>query len=257
MAPPPVTPSDSRTILTAADLHKTYGGVQAVAGVSLTVQPGEILALIGPNGAGKSTCFGLINGQTRPDSGSVRFRDTDITGWPSHRIARLGVGRGFQVAATFGSMTVAENVQMALIARDPGFWRHSAAAHPMQRDAAIGLLAQVGLADRADHGAATLAYGDVKRLELAVALANDPRLLLLDEPTAGMAPGDRTALMALVRQLARQRGCAALFTDHDMDVVFATADRIIVMDHGVLIAEGDAAAIRADAGVQAAYLGTG
>ncbi len=244
-------------LLIAEHLRKDYSGIRAVADVSLCLAPGEILALIGPNGAGKSTCFNLIAGQVRPDGGRIVLDGTDITGWPPHRVVRLGVGRSFQVAATFGSMTVRENVQMALIAHRRRVWRFLPAAAAQEREAAGALLDQVGLADQADRGCGTLAYGDVKRLELAVALANAPRLLLMDEPAAGMDRNERNALMALVRQAAHERDCAVLFTDHDMDVVFGTADRILVMDRGRLIAAGDAAAIRANAAVQRAYLGAG
>lgn len=243
------------SLLTARDLRKNFGGVEAVAGVSFTLAAGELLALIGPNGAGKSTCFNLLNGQTPPDSGSVVLDGTDITGWAPRRVWRMGVGRSFQVAATFASMTVRENVQMALIARRGLVWRFLRSAHRLFRAEADALLAQAGLADQADQGCGALAYGALKRLELALALANDPRLLLMDEPAAGLAPADRRVLMDLVRRLARERNCAVLFTEHDMDIVFAVADRIMVMDRGKLIAEGDPAAIRANRLVQAVYLG--
>ncbi|MGE0418735.1 MAG: ABC transporter ATP-binding protein [Acetobacteraceae bacterium] len=236
-------------------MKKDYGGVQAVADVSFDLQAGEILALIGPNGAGKSTCFNLLNGQVQPDGGRVVLDGTDITGWPARRIWGLGVGRSFQVAATFASMTVRENVQMALIARHGAVWRFLRPAFRLYARAADTLLADVGLSDHADLGCGTLAYGDLKRLELALALSNDPRLLLMDEPTAGMAPADRRMLMDLVREQARRRRCAVLFTEHDMDVVFAVADRIMVMDRGRLIAMGDPMAIRANPEVQLVYLG--
>ena len=242
-------------ILKVQGLRKSFGGVQAVAGVSFAVAAGELLALIGPNGAGKSTCFNMVGGQLRPDAGSVRLDGAGITGMRPRAICRRGVGRTFQVTATFASMTVRENVQMALIAATggaAGFWRPAARLAVPEADA---LLAQVGLHDQAARGAGVLAYGDLKRLELAVALANQPRLLLMDEPTAGMAPGGRTALMALVRRLATERGLAVLFTEHDMDVVFGVADRILVLDRGAVIAEGAPAAIRADARVRAVYLG--
>jgi branched-chain amino acid transport system ATP-binding protein len=244
-------------LLLAANLRKAFGGVEAVADVSFTLRAGEVLALIGPNGAGKSTCFNLLNGQLRPDAGRVVLAGRDITGWPPHRIAGLGVGRSFQVAAVFASMTVRQNVQMALIARHRGAWRPLGSASGQHRAMADDLLRQVGLAEQATRGAGTLAYGDAKRLELALALANAPRLLLMDEPAAGMAPRERLDLMALVRRIAQDSGCGVLFTEHDMDVVFGCADRILVMDRGHLIAAGDAAAIRGNALVQAAYLGMG
>ena len=244
------------SLLVARELRKNFDGIEAVAGVSFTLAAGELLALIGPNGAGKTTCFNLLNGQARPDSGQIRLDGTDITGWPPRRVWQLGVGRSFQVAATFASMTVLENVQMALIARRGLVWRFLRHARLLCVPEAETLLAQVGLADQAGRGCGALAYGDLKRLELALALANDPRLLLMDEPAAGLAPADRHVLMDLVRRLARERNCAVLFTEHDMDVVFAVADRIMVMDRGALIAEGSATAIRTDPRVRAVYLGS-
>jgi len=242
-------------VLEVHDLYKGFGGVQAVAGVSFGVAEGELLALIGPNGAGKSTCFNMLNGQLRPDRGSVRLKGEDITGLPPHRISRLGVGRTFQITATFGSMTVAENVQTALISHHgklKGLWRP---AGSLYREKALALLARVGMVEQADRACGVLAYGDLKRVELAVALANDPVLLLMDEPTAGMAPGERVELMALTAGITRERGIAVLFTEHDMDVVFGHADRIIVLNRGELIAEGPPAAVRANARVRELYLG--
>jgi len=245
------------TLLLAEDLQRAFGGVQAVAGVSFAVAAAEIVALIGPNGAGKSTCFNMLNGQLAPDAGRVRLDGRDITGLPPRRAWRLGVGRTFQITATFASMTVRENVQTALFAHHRDIWRRWRRGAALHRTAAEALLDQVGLADQAGRAAGVLAYGDLKRLELAMALASAPRLLLMDEPTAGMAAAERRALMALVRRLASARGLAVLFTEHDMDIVFGTADRILVLDRGRLIAQGDAAAIRADARVRAVYLGTG
>ena len=242
-------------MLDAEGLEKSFGGVRAVAGVSFRVAAGEMLALIGPNGAGKSTCFNMVGGQIRPDRGRVRLGGADIAGQAARSVWRSGVGRTFQVTATFGSMTVAENVQTALTSRAGGtwgLWRAARHAHPAE---ARALLDQVGLAGEADRAAGLLAYGDGKRLELAVALAGAPRLLLMDEPTAGMAPAERTALMALTRRLATERGIAVLFTEHDMDVVFGTADRVVVLDRGIAIAEGAPAEVRADPRVRAVYLG--
>jgi branched-chain amino acid transport system ATP-binding protein len=236
-------------------LAKSFGGVQAVRGVSFAVHPGEMLALIGPNGAGKSTCFNMLNGQLRPDTGRVRLRGQDVTGIAPRTIWRLGVGRTFQITATFGSMTVLENVQMALLShhrRLGGLWQ------PVRRQDAAptqALLARLGMADQASRPCGILAYGDLKRVELAIALANDPALLLMDEPTAGMAPAERVGLMALTADIARERGIAVLFTEHDMDVVFGHADRILVLDRGALIAQGAPAAVRADPRVREVYLG--
>jgi len=245
------------TVLAAEGLRKSFNGVQAVRGVSFAVAAGEILALIGPNGAGKSTCFNMLNGQLRPDAGRVRLNGRDITGLAPRRIWRMGVGRTFQVTATFASMTVRENVQMALLSHHGEIWRFWRAARRRHGAEADALLDQVGLGAAAETAAGVLAYGDLKRLELAMALANAPRLLLMDEPTAGMAPAERAALMQLTRRLAAERGIAVLFTEHDMDIVFSVADRILVLHQGELIAEGDGAAIRADARVRAVYLGSG
>lgn len=245
------------SVLSIRSLSKAFGGVRAVDGVSFDIARGEFLALIGPNGAGKSTCFNMINGQLAPNSGAILFEDKDIAGLAPRDIWRLGVGRTFQVAATFGSMTVVENVQMALISHAREIyrlWRPAAAHH---RDRALELLEQVGMRDAADRPSRELAYGDVKRVELAIALANDPRLLLMDEPTAGMAPRERNDLIALVKRLVVERGISVLFTEHSMDVVFAFADRIIVLARGRLIADGDATAIRDNPQVQEVYFGTG
>ena len=243
--------------LSVRALAKAFGGVAAVDQVSFDVGRGEFLAMIGPNGAGKTTCFNMINGQLAPDSGEIWFEEKNLAGLGPREIWRLGVGRTFQVAATFGSMTVAENVQMALIshARETyGWWRPAASRH---RARALELLEQVGMRAAADRASRELAYGDVKRVELAMALANDPRLLLMDEPTAGMAPRERRDIIALVKRLVVERGVSVLFTEHSLDVVFAFADRIIVLARGRLIADGDATAIRDDAKVREVYFGSG
>ena len=245
------------SVLELRVLSKSFGGVHAVRDVSFTVGKGEFLAMIGPNGAGKSTCFNMINGQIAPDSGDILCQGRNIAGLAPRDIWRLGVGRTFQVAATFGSMTVIENVQMALIshARETyRLWRPAASRH---RARALELLAQVGMEPAADRPSRELAYGDVKRIELAIALANDPRLLLMDEPTAGMGASERHGLIELVKRLVVEQGISVLFTEHSMDVVFAFADRIIVLARGRLIADGDAAAIRDNAQVREVYFGTG
>ena len=244
-------------VLAVENLSKSFAGVPAVFGVSFTVAAGEMLALIGPNGAGKSTTFNMVGGQLRPGGGTVRLLGTPITGLRPRAIWRRGVGRTFQVTATFASMTVRENVQVALLSAAGGLRNPWRAATRLLVPEADALLAQVGLADQATRGAGVLAYGDLKRLELALALVGAPRLLLMDEPTAGMAPAERTGLMALTRQLATARGLAVLFTEHDMDAVFAAADRILVLNRGEVIAAGTPAAIRGNARVREVYLGTG
>jgi branched-chain amino acid transport system ATP-binding protein len=242
--------------LDVRDLRKSFGGVQAVDGVSLAVAAGELLALIGPNGAGKSTCFNMLNGQLRPDSGTVRLAGRDITGLPPRKVWRLGVGRTFQITATFGSMTVLENVQMALLSHRHRLFDIWNPVARMDTARARELLARVGMEAQAERACGVLAYGDLKRVELAIALAHDPKLLLMDEPTAGMAPAERVALMELTARIAREGGIAVLFTEHDMDVVFTHADRIAVLDRGRLIAEGQPAAVRADPRVRDVYLGS-
>jgi branched-chain amino acid transport system ATP-binding protein len=244
-------------VLEVAGLFKSFGGVRAVDDVSFAVTAGELLAMIGPNGAGKSTCFNMLNGQLAADAGIVRLLGRDITGMKPRAIWRLGVGRTFQITATFTSMTVRENVQMALLSHRQGLGSLLSRASTRHREEADALLDRVGMREQGDRVCGVLAYGDLKRVELAVALANDPKLLLMDEPTAGMAPKERIELMALAASLARERSVAVLFTEHDMDVVFAHADRIIVLDRGRLIAQGEPAAVRADPQVQAVYLGSG
>lgn len=243
------------TLLTVDKLEKHYGGVHAVTGVSFSVAAGERVALIGPNGAGKTTCFNMIGGQIRPDAGRVGLNGEDVTGLPSRKLFRKGVGRTFQIAATFGSMTVLENVQLALLSHQRKALRLLGEATSAAKDEAHQLLAAVGLESQTDRPCDQLAYGDVKRLELAMALANAPRLLLMDEPTAGMAPRERHELMALVSKISEQRDLSVLFTEHDMDVVFGHADRIVVLDRGRLVAQGTQEEVRVDPEVKRIYLG--
>jgi branched-chain amino acid transport system ATP-binding protein len=243
-------------LLEVSGLSKAFGGVRAVSQVSFTVAPGELLALIGPNGAGKSTCFNMLNGQLRPDAGSIRLGGREIVGLAPREVWRLGVGRTFQITATFSSMTVRENVQMALLSHHRMIARGWQPAGEMFVDEADALLERVGMTAQADRPCSVLAYGDLKRLELAIALANEPKLLLMDEPTAGMGPRERLELMALTSELVRARGVAVLFTEHDMDVVFRHADRMMVLNRGVLIAQGEPEAVRADPEVQRVYLGS-
>jgi branched-chain amino acid transport system ATP-binding protein len=244
-------------VLSVRNLSKAFGGVKAANEVTFDVAKGEFLALIGPNGAGKSTCFNMINGQLPPDSGDILLAGENIAGAAPRTIWRKGVGRTFQIAATFGSMTVVENVQMALISHGRETYRLWRSAADHHRERALELLTQVGMQDAADRACRELAYGDVKRVELAIALANDPKLLLMDEPTAGMGARERNDLIALTKRLVVERGISVLFTEHSMDVVFAFADRIIVLARGRLIAEGDAKSIRDNPKVQEVYFGTG
>jgi branched-chain amino acid transport system ATP-binding protein len=244
------------SVLAVSHIAKSYGGVRAVDDVSFSVDRGEIVALIGPNGAGKSTCFNILNGQIAPNRGSVKLNGIEIVGLKPRHVWQLGVGRTFQVPETYGSMTVRENVQMVFLAK------HGALLDPwhrvsrMYRDEAIDLLERVDMATQAERPANVLAYGDVKRLELAVAIANDPILLLMDEPTAGMAPDERNRLMTLTADLVRERQLAVLFTEHSMDVVFSFAHHILVLSRGKIIAAGAPAEVRNNREVQEVYLGS-
>ena len=244
-------------VLEVRNLSKSFGGLKAVDDVSFDVQKGELLALIGPNGAGKSTCFNMLMGQLPASGGTVSFQGRDITGLKPRQIWRLGVGRTFQITATYPSMTVVENVQMALISHHRQTLTFRRYAHALHKDKALQLLDLVGLAPHAERHCAILAYGDLKRLELAIALCNEPTLLLMDEPTAGMAPVERERLMELTARIVAERGISVLFTEHDMDVVFAHAHRIMVLNRGALIASGSVEEIRGNTQVQEVYLGGG
>jgi len=243
------------SLLVVEQLAKSFGGVVAAKGVSFALEAGKLLAIIGPNGAGKSTIFNMVGGQLVPDGGRVTLDGHDITGQPPRRIWRLGVGRTFQVAQTFVSMTVAENVQMALISRNGRTRDAWSPATEMYRDEALQLLDRVGMAADAERPSRELAYGDVKRVELAIALAGVPKLLLMDEPTAGMAPRERAQLMQLTATIARESRIGVLFTEHDMAAVFGHADDIVVLVRGEIIARGKPAEVRANARVREVYLG--
>jgi branched-chain amino acid transport system ATP-binding protein len=245
------------TLLQVRDLHKSFGGVRAVDGINFDLHEGELLALIGPNGAGKSTTFNMVGGQLKASGGSIRLMGKELVGMRPRDICRMQVGRTFQIAATFASLTVVENVQMALLSHHGRAFSLFKPARKMYREQALDLLAQVGMQPHAERPCSELAYGDVKRVELAMGLANDPKLLLMDEPTAGMGPEERNDLMALTKRLVVERKMAVLFTEHSMDVVFAYADRMIVLARGRLIAEGDANYIRNHPKVQEVYFGTG
>ena len=245
------------TLLSVTNLGKSFGGVKAVDGIGFELAAGELLALIGPNGAGKSTTFNMVNGQLAADQGSILLDGQELVGRRPRDIWRLGVGRTFQIAETFASLTVVENVQMALLSHDRKLFSTWRRAADHRRDDALALLGQVGMQAQADRPCSVLAYGDVKRVELAIAMANAPKLLLMDEPTAGMAPRERNDLMTLTKQLVVERGMAVLFTEHSMDVVFAYADRMIVLARGRLIAEGKPLEIRDHPKVQEVYFGSG
>ena len=247
----------AQALLQVRHLHKSFGSQMAVNNVSFDVGAGELLAVIGPNGAGKSTTFNLVNGQLSPDSGSVSLNGQSLIGRKPHDLWRQGVSRTFQMAEVFRSMSVIENVQMAMLsAQGLQFspWRRT---RQHRADAAQTLLEKVGLADMSQHISDTLAYGDIKRLELAMALVNQPRLLLMDEPTAGMSPSERHALMGLVQFLAKERDVAVMFTEHSMDMVFSFATRILVMAQGRILVEGTPQEVQNNPLAQSVYLGRG
>jgi branched-chain amino acid transport system ATP-binding protein len=236
-------------------LSKSFAGFRALSDVDLTVPEGRIAAVIGPNGAGKSTLFNLITGHLQPTAGRVVVAGRDITGMAPHRICRMGLGRSFQRTNIFPKLTVFENVQAALLAhqgRGRNFWSRS---EDLCREESRSLLVSIGLAHQADAIAGTLSYGNQKQLELGIALASDPRILLLDEPTAGMSAGETHEAITLIGRIAKDRGLTLLFTEHDMTVVFSIAEQIAVMHQGRIIADGRPEAVRADAEVRRVYLG--
>jgi branched-chain amino acid transport system ATP-binding protein len=242
-------------MLEVQGLRKSFGGFTAIDGVSLNVSRGEIAALIGPNGAGKSTLFNLITGHLRPDSGQVRLKGEDITSAPPHRICLMGIGRSFQRTNIFPKLTVFENVQAAFIThrrRGTNFWARSS---DLYRSDSVDLLRSLGLLDKADSLSGSLSHGNQKQVELGIALACDPEILLLDEPTAGMSAAETKETMGLLEKIARERSLTLLFTEHDMEVVFSVAQRIAVLHQGRMIAEGTPAQVQSHAEVRRVYLG--
>ncbi len=236
-------------------LAKSFDGFRAVGGVSFDVPQGSISAVIGPNGAGKTTLFNLITGHIRPDAGEVKFKGRNVTGIAPHDLCRLGMGRSFQRTNIFPRLTVFENVQAAYVCHRGRGWNLFDRVGPLYRDETDELLAAVGLRDRAGEVAGLLSHGGQKQLELAIALALEPEILLLDEPTAGMSAGETREAIALIERLARSRNLTLLFTEHDMDVVFQIAQRITVLHQGQVIADGAPAEVRRNADVRRVYLG--
>jgi len=243
------------SLLQMQAVSKSFGGVQAVSGVDFEVREGELACIIGPNGAGKTTLFNLITGYYRPDRGRVAFDGRDITGVPPHRTARLGLVRSFQKTHVFSEMTVRENVQTMVQFRKHRSLNFLAKAAGLERQETGEVLEMVGLGPSASAVAGTLSAGDRKRLELGIALAARPKLLLLDEPTCGMSPAETASTIELIQRLGREQKLTLLFTEHKMDVVFSIAERIAVLHFGRFIAEGVPAEIRANPEVQRVYLG--
>jgi branched-chain amino acid transport system ATP-binding protein len=242
-------------MLEVSGLSKSFAGFKAVSDVSLTVETRQIAAVIGPNGAGKSTLFNLITGHLQPDSGAVRLDGRDITGAAPYRICAMGIGRSFQRTNIFTKLTVFENLQAAfLVHRGRGldFWSRADAFY---RDETAALLASIGLEGQESAVAGTLSYGNQKQLELGLALASDPAMLLLDEPTAGMSATETHETIRLIERIAGERSLTLLFTEHDMDVVFSIAQKVAVLHQGRVIADGAPAEVRADPEVRRVYLG--
>ena len=240
-------------VLRVQDLSWTVGGVHIVDRVSLDVSPGEFVAVIGPNGAGKTSLFNLISGLVPVTSGRIELDGADVTGAPPHRRARLGLGRTFQSSSVFAALPVAENVRLAAAAATGSCLRLWRPAAPQA--AADEALARVGLAHRTDEPAGRLSHGDKRKLELAILLAADPKLILLDEPMAGVSAGDVPALTDVVRSIHREEGRTVLMVEHHMEVLLGLADRVAVMHHGALLALGSPQQVMADPTVQDAYLG--
>jgi branched-chain amino acid transport system ATP-binding protein len=242
-------------LLRVDGVSKSFGGFMALYDVDLTVEKGQMACIIGPNGAGKSTLFNVITGHLVPERGRVSFQDREITGMPPHRICQLGMGRSFQRTNIFPRLSVFDNVQVAVLSHQRRSLNvFTPAARLVERET-YAVLEQVGLADEAQSVAGTMAYGFQKQLELGIALASEPHLLLLDEPTAGMSPQETGSTIALIVKIARERGLTVLFTEHDMDVVFSIAERITVLHQGRVLAEGTPEEVRGNAQVQEVYLG--
>jgi branched-chain amino acid transport system ATP-binding protein len=244
-------------MLQVESLRKAFGDFQAVNGAGLRVNSGDLVAVIGPNGAGKTTLFNLITGHLKPDQGRILFKGEDIAGQPAHQICRKGVARSFQIANIFPRLTVFRNVQVSVLSQKHLSHTLFRPAHRLVVRETREILERVGLSDRQSALAGSLSHGDKRILEIAIALGNEPELLILDEPTAGMSPEETAATMGLVNRLAREQGLTILFCEHDMDVVFNVATSIMVMQQGRTIVQGPPEEVRRNVTVQEAYLGGG
>lgn len=243
-------------MLVVQDIHKSFGDFKAVNGASLQVQKGQIVAVIGPNGAGKTTLFNLICGQLRPDRGRVIFDGQDITRLPPHKICKCGVARSFQIANIFPRLTVFRNVQVSVLSEHKKSRVLFRSADNLLVEETMKILDRVRLSDKAEVIAGSLSHGDLRILEIAMALGGRPRLLVLDEPTAGMSPDETKRTMDLVKVLSDREGLTILFCEHDMDIVFNVAHSIMVMHHGKTLIQSTPEEVRKNRDVQEAYLGT-
>lgn len=242
-------------MLRVENLINSFGDFKAVNGANLTVKEGEIVAVIGPNGAGKTTLFNLITGHLRPDSGRISFKGEDISGLPPYTICKKGIARSFQLLNIFPRLTVFENVQVAVLSQHNRSLNLFRPARNMLIEETNRILESVGLLAKAHEIAGSFSHGDQKILEIAIALGNEPEFLILDEPTAGMSLEETTATMGLVKRLTVEQGLTLLFCEHDIDIVFSTADRIMVMQQGETIIEGTPDEVRQNEQVQQAYIG--
>jgi branched-chain amino acid transport system ATP-binding protein len=242
-------------MLELKNLKKSFDGFMAVNDACLTVNRGEVVAVIGPNGAGKTTLFNLITGQLTPDTGAIWFEQQNIAGLAPHQICRRGISRSFQVVNIFHRLTVFENVQIAVLAHQRKTFNLFSPAGKMVKDETAAILKSVGLLEKARHVSGILSHGDQKVLEMAIALGNQPELLILDEPTAGMSPDETANTLELMKRLSGDLGLTILFCEHDMQLVFSIAQQIMVMQQGRSIAQGPPMAIKQDPRVQEAYLG--
>jgi branched-chain amino acid transport system ATP-binding protein len=242
-------------VLQVEGVVKSFGDFRAVNQANLTVEKGEIVAVIGPNGAGKTTLFNLITGQLRSETGKIIFKGKEIGDLPPHQICRLGIARSFQIVNIFPRLTVFRNVQAAVFSQQRRSLTLFRPARNMALEETRHILESVGLADREEHIAGSLSHGDQKVLEIAIALGNEPELLILDEPTAGMSPEETSATIKLIKELARRRGLTILFCEHDMDIVFSIAESIMVMHQGRTLIQGKPEDVRNNEQVQEAYLG--
>ncbi len=242
-------------MLEVKSLMKSFDGFKAVDNADLDVRKGEIVAVIGPNGAGKTTLFNLITGILKPDSGRVLFKGEDITGLPPHKICRKRISRSFQVVNVFNRLTVFENTQISILSRERHTWNLVTPSSKLAVDETNELLRRVGLYEKRNRVSGALSHGDRKVLEIAMALAGNPEFLILDEPTAGMSPEETTRCIDLIQGLRERYGLTILFCEHDMEIVFRVANRIMVMVRGATIIQGTCQEVRCNAGVQDAYLG--
>jgi branched-chain amino acid transport system ATP-binding protein len=236
-------------------LSKSFDGFKAVSNANLEVEKGEIVAVIGPNGAGKTTLFNLITGILKPDSGKVLFKSEDITGLPPYKVCRKRISRSFQVVNVFQRLTIFENVQVSVLSRQKKTWNLFTPSANLSIKETNDILESVGLIERRNNISGALSHGDRKVLEIAMALGGNPEFLILDEPTAGMAPDETAHCIELIKQLSEKMGLTILFCEHDMELVFAIANRIMVMVRGATIVQGSCNEVRCNQSVQDAYLG--